>query len=98
MLRLAKRRIFLHSYRCNGLATLANADGAFQIPVIDFAEYRNAANTSQKRRTADAIVNAFKEVGFVYISGHGIPEAKIKNVFAKVSAYIYSPVIVLAHS
>ena len=39
---------------------------------------------SEKRRVADDIVNGFKEAGFVYLSGHGIPGDVIDDVYKKV--------------
>jgi hypothetical protein len=33
-------------------------------------------------------VNGFKEVGFVYLEGHGIPPNTIDNVFKKVWALV----------
>ena len=58
---------------------------AFRIPVVDFDRFKNATSPDQKQQTADEIVSAFKEVGFVYLSGHGIPEATVQHVFRKVS-------------
>jgi hypothetical protein len=52
-----------------------------QIPVIDFSKFRVAKS---KRETADKIVGAFKDSGFVYLTGHGIPESTITRVFDKV--------------
>jgi len=34
--------------------------------------------------SADEIVNGFKEVGFVYLSGHGISSDTVKSVFERV--------------
>ena len=42
----------------------------------------------EKRKTADEIVNGFKEVGFIYLEGHGIPQSTIDNVFEKVCALL----------
>jgi hypothetical protein len=54
---------------------------SLQIPVIDFSKFRVAKS---KRETADKIVGAFKDSGFVYLTGHGIPESTITRVFEKV--------------
>lgn len=54
------------------------------IPVIDFSGYRSAGSVSERRKTADTIVNAFKDSGFVYLKGHGIPDTTVKNVFERV--------------
>lgn len=52
--------------------------------MVDFSKYQKAASRLEKQETADEIVRAFKEVGFVYLSGHGIPDSTVKNAFAKV--------------
>jgi len=51
--------------------------------LIDISKYRYANSLSDKRRTADQVVNGFKEVGFIYLEGHGVPPSKIDNVFRK---------------
>ncbi|KAG2154999.1 uncharacterized protein EDB93DRAFT_1101994 [Suillus bovinus] len=48
------------------------SDSTFRIPLIDFAAYKQATSLSEKRRIADDIVNGFKEVGFVYLTGRVI--------------------------
>ena len=52
--------------------------------MVDFSKYLQASSRDEKQKTADEIVNAFKEVGFVYLSGHGIPDSTVKGAFAKV--------------
>ena len=42
----------------------------------------------EKRQTAREVVDGFKEVGFIYLEKHGVPEAKVKNAFNKVSPSI----------
>jgi hypothetical protein len=39
--------------------------------------------------SADEIVNGFKEVGFVYLSGHGISSDTVKSAFEKVRYWIF---------
>jgi isopenicillin N synthase-like dioxygenase len=34
-------------------------------------------------------VNGFKEVGFIYLEGHGIPPSKVDNVFRKVRPSVF---------
>lgn len=55
-----------------GLATVAPAAGAFQIPVIDFAKFKSEAGLKQRQQTAEEVVTAFKESGFIYLRNHGI--------------------------
>lgn len=59
-------------------------DPSFKIPLIDFSKYHSATSPFEKRETADAIVNGFKTVGFIYLEKHGIPDSKVKSTFAKV--------------
>jgi isopenicillin N synthase-like dioxygenase len=52
--------------------------------LIDLNKYRHANTLSEKRETAGEIVDGFKEVGFIYLQGHGIPSSTVDNVFRKV--------------
>ncbi|KAF8483817.1 Clavaminate synthase-like protein [Russula ochroleuca] len=54
----------------------------FRIPLIDLSKYRHADSLSEKRKTADEIVNGFKEVGFIYLEGHGIPSTTSAAFFS----------------
>ncbi|RDB19906.1 hypothetical protein Hypma_012757 [Hypsizygus marmoreus] len=72
------------------LATGAE-DARFRIPVIDFSKFREATVFDERKRTADEIVTAFKESGFVYLAGHGIPAATIRNTFAKSAEFFTMP-------
>jgi isopenicillin N synthase-like dioxygenase len=40
----------------------------------------------QRQDTANEIIDAFKNVGFVYLSEHGIPKDNVKNAFDMASA------------
>ena len=57
---------------------------SFKIPLIDFSKFMTARNASEKQQTATEIVKGFKEVGFIYLDKHGIPDTTVKNAFAKV--------------
>lgn len=57
--------------KCRYLATAASST---RIPVIDFSKFRAARSPEERKATADEIVGAFKDSGFVYVSNHGIPE------------------------
>ncbi|KAG2152457.1 hypothetical protein BD769DRAFT_1624036 [Suillus cothurnatus] len=62
------------------LAEDVRSDSTFRIPLIDFAAYKQATSLAEKRRIADDIVNGFKEVGFVYLTGHVIePETVARS-------------------
>lgn len=73
------------------LATHANTP-KFTIPVIDFSSFRKATSPAEKRATADRIVGAFKESGFIYLSGHGIPKSVIKGAFDHSAKFFQLPV------
>lgn len=49
--------------------------GSFSIPIVDFSGFREATSLERKRKVATEIVSAFKESGFVYLSGHGLPSS-----------------------
>ncbi|EKM59742.1 uncharacterized protein PHACADRAFT_158152 [Phanerochaete carnosa HHB-10118-sp] len=65
---------------------------AFKIPLIDFSRYLKANSSSEKRKAAEEIVSGFKEVGFIYLDKHGIPDATVKNAFAKSAEFFRLPV------
>jgi len=76
-----------------GFATVAAGDvQSFRIPLIDFSKFRSATSQAEKKQTADEIVSAFKESGFIYIGNHGIPTATVKNVFTKSAEFFRLPV------
>ncbi|KAF8591483.1 Clavaminate synthase-like protein [Ramaria rubella] len=78
--------------RC--LATLADdvrSDATFHIPVVDFSRFRNARSTAEKENTANEVVGAFKEVGFVYLKHHGIPDIIIKQAFQQSAHFFKLP-------
>lgn len=55
---------------------------------------------SEKQDVANEVINGFKEVGFIYLDQHGIPDATVKNVFEKVGITrdILKPAVVLFNS
>ena len=63
-------------------------DKGFNIPVIDFSGYTQAGSISEKRKIADKVVNAFKDSGFIYLEGHGIPPSVVDNAFQRVREHI----------
>ncbi|KAL4076177.1 hypothetical protein J3A83DRAFT_4490152 [Scleroderma citrinum] len=81
----SRPRHILRHLRCTArwkhttLAEDVRSDATFRIPLIDFSAFRIASSFSEKRRIADDIVNGFKEVGFVYLTGHGIQPKTIEN-------------------
>ncbi|KAI0796912.1 Clavaminate synthase-like protein [Abortiporus biennis] len=72
------------------LATIADESG-FKIPLIDLSKYMSASSPSEKRKTAEDIVNGFRNVGFIYLDKHGIPEATVKGAFQKSKEFFALP-------
>lgn len=78
------------SNRSRELATLAQdvrSDSTFRIPIVDFGRFRSPSSSKDKEITANEIVTAFKEVGFVYLSNHGISKATTDIVFERSAAF-----------
>ncbi|KAH9936305.1 thymine dioxygenase [Fomitopsis serialis] len=48
------------------------------IPIISLAAFLDASN---KQVTADAMLDSFKTIGFVYLVDHGLPKEKIARMF-----------------
>jgi hypothetical protein len=57
------------------------------IPVVDFSKFQYATSQSDRKSTADKIVGAFKDSGFIYLREHGISADVVKNTFSKVSTH-----------
>lgn len=77
------------------LATLAEEvlrDETFHIPVVTFSKFRNAKSTAEREQTAQEVVNAFKEVGFVYLKDHGIPQSVVDNAFKQSAEFFKLPI------
>ena len=60
------------------------------VPVISFRPYLDG-NASGKARVAREIARACEEVGFFYLSDHGIPQAKIDAMFASSKRFFNQP-------
>lgn len=74
----------MHSWKCTDSA-YATQTPSFKIPLIDFSKFLKATSPAEKRKTAEEIVAGFKEVGFIYLDKHGIPDGTVKDAFSKVS-------------
>jgi isopenicillin N synthase-like dioxygenase len=55
---------------------------ASNIPILDFGAFLDGSN---KQEVADAVLDSFKQVGFVYLVNHGLPQEKIASMFEWVS-------------
>ncbi|KAH9977704.1 hypothetical protein BGW80DRAFT_1283814 [Lactifluus volemus] len=73
------------------LATDVRSDQTFRIPLIDLSKYRFANSISEKRQVANQVVNGFKEVGFIYLHGHGIPSNIVNDAFKKSADFFRLP-------
>lgn len=51
-----------------------------QVPVIDFATFRNG-DEAEKQAVARQIKEAFRDIGFIYLRNHGIPQELIARAF-----------------
>jgi len=51
------------------------------IPVIDFAGFEDNAPQEQRRATATEVFQALRDIGFVYLINHGLPQEKIDQMF-----------------
>ncbi|KAL4070392.1 hypothetical protein J3A83DRAFT_4372573 [Scleroderma citrinum] len=71
------------------VASAATLNGAFDsIPVIDIG---NASTPEQRVALAREISNACMNVGFFYVTGHGIPQETIDNLFSVMQDYFSLP-------
>jgi len=61
-----------------------------QIPAIDIAPFL-ADDRQGKRQVAEAFTRACEEIGFVVISGHGVPQATINRTFEHGFAFFDLP-------
>ena len=67
----------------------------FQNSSDRFSKYLEAGSVAEKRKSADEIVNGFKNVGFIYLEKHGIPDGVVQNAFTRVSTSAHHKVLVL---
>ncbi|KAJ7217615.1 thymine dioxygenase [Mycena rebaudengoi] len=59
--------------------TLTENQGNAAISVVDFAPFLDGSN---KQGVANEILSSFKQVGFVYLLNHGLPQDQIAKMFA----------------
>jgi len=52
------------------------------IPIVSILPFTNSSDPSARLFTAKALTKACRSVGFVYITDHGVPAAKIAEAFA----------------
>jgi len=69
----------------------SQANNSFKIPVVNFGKYRNASSPEEKKKTANEIVTAFKDSGFVYLSNHGVESSEVERTFRKSADFFRLP-------
>ncbi|KAF8320839.1 Clavaminate synthase-like protein [Clavulina sp. PMI_390] len=65
-------------------------DQQFSVPVVDFGKFWTGT-PDDKLAISQQVVKAFKEIGFMYISNHNIPQPVIENVFKESSDFFALP-------
>jgi len=78
LLRLSRSPFPVSTGSCKRL--LATSAQTFRIPVVDFTTFRQTTAPSERKHTANEIISAFKESGFIYLAGHGIPTCERRRV------------------
>ncbi|KAF2642813.1 naringenin,2-oxoglutarate 3-dioxygenase [Massarina eburnea CBS 473.64] len=61
------------------------------LPVIDLSDFRNASSTQDQKATALAINQACTDYGFFYLTGHGIPTARLDTVISLARQFFALP-------
>jgi isopenicillin N synthase-like dioxygenase len=61
-----------------------------RIPIVDFSAFRTDGQ-AQRRRVALELGNAFRNVGFAYLAGHGVSQALIDKTFAEAGRFFALP-------
>lgn len=51
------------------------------IPIVDFSAWRQTSDNESRLKVARQIVEASKEVGFVYITNHALPDSLLYEAF-----------------
>src|SRR5262245_46472044 len=62
-----------------------------QIPLIDFAPFLRGS-PNERRDVARQIGEACRNIGFFYLTGHGIPRSATEKVFAEAKRFFELPV------
>ncbi|KAJ3573284.1 hypothetical protein NP233_g2519 [Leucocoprinus birnbaumii] len=71
-----------HARDCEDIMHTSSPDKAAEytdiVKVVDFRPFLNGSN---KQAVADAILESFKTIGFVYLTNHGLEQEKIDGMF-----------------
>ena len=63
-----------------------------EVPVVDFGPFL-AGDLQERRRVAEEIGRACRDIGFFYLKNHGIPEAMVEASFAEAKRFFDQPVV-----
>ena len=58
------------------------AETGVTVPVVDFAPWRLEATLEEKKAVAAKIIQACKDIGFVYLTNHTISPQRLAEAFA----------------
>ncbi|ROO88673.1 isopenicillin N synthase-like dioxygenase [Actinocorallia herbida] len=61
--------------------------GGFSVPVVDISAYVGEGSAATRGETARRLDDACREVGFVQVVGHGVPEAVIDGLKGAIDAF-----------
>ncbi|TFY58082.1 hypothetical protein EVJ58_g6639 [Rhodofomes roseus] len=59
------------------------------IPIVNFAPFLDGSN---KQAVADAMIQSFKNTGFVYLVNHSLPKDKVNEMFAWSKKFFALPI------
>lgn len=51
------------------------------LPIVDLSPFLSASSIDDRHACAKDLVNACRDIGFVYIKGHGVPKDQIQKAF-----------------
>lgn len=70
---------------------MSSSHTAFQaLPIVDVSGLRST-DLSQQQAAAAALGQAARDAGFLYVTGHGVPQACIDRMIARAKAYFAQP-------
>ena len=61
------------------------------IPIVDFTEFTFHASHETRMKIAQELVSACRDVGFVYITNHGVPETELAKAFEVSKKFYHLP-------
>jgi isopenicillin N synthase-like dioxygenase len=64
----------------------------FNIPIIDFHQFLKGS-ALEKQGIANQVLDGFRNVGFIYLANHGIPNYTVDDVFKQSRSFFQRPEI-----